>query len=64
VGKLESFTRQNTGMRLFLGTLNLQLAVPYSLPAPCENMIEIATDIRLRDAYDLQDGDEVEVHLV
>jgi riboflavin kinase, archaea type len=28
-----------------------------------KTLIEIATDIKLRDAYHLQDGDEVEVHL-
>ena len=28
-----------------------------------KNIIEIATDVRLRDAYELKDGDEVEVHL-
>jgi riboflavin kinase len=28
-----------------------------------KNIIEIATDIKLRDAYHLQDGDVVEVHL-
>lgn len=28
-----------------------------------KNIIEIATDVKLRDAYGLQDGDEVEVHL-
>jgi riboflavin kinase len=28
-----------------------------------KNVIEIATDIKLRDQYGLQDGDEVEVHL-
>jgi riboflavin kinase, archaea type len=28
-----------------------------------KNVIEIATDIKLRDQYRLQDGDEVEVHL-
>ena len=28
-----------------------------------KNIIEIATDVKLRDAYQLQDGDEVEVHL-
>lgn len=27
------------------------------------NIIEIATDVKLRDAYQLSDGDEVEVHL-
>ena len=28
-----------------------------------KNIIEIATDIKLRDQYQLQDGDAVEVHL-
>jgi riboflavin kinase, archaea type len=28
-----------------------------------KTIIEIATDVKLRDAYDLRDGDEVEVHL-
>jgi riboflavin kinase len=28
-----------------------------------KNIIEIATDIKLRDAYQLSDGDEVEVHI-
>lgn len=28
-----------------------------------KNIIEIATDIKLRDAYHLRDGDEVEVHI-
>jgi len=28
-----------------------------------KNIIEIATDIKLRDVYELRDGDEVEVHL-
>jgi riboflavin kinase len=28
-----------------------------------KNIIEIATDIKLRERYQLQDGDEVEVHL-
>jgi len=27
------------------------------------NIIEIATDVKLRDGYGLRDGDEVEVHL-
>jgi len=103
--KLESYYTQKTGMRLFPGTLNLQLTEPYSLPADVirlekeeyggtvsvslvrcsvfgrsafllrtdaneagnghhpKSIIEIATDIKLRDAYELQDGDEVEVHL-
>lgn len=103
--KLESFYTQKTGMRLFPGTLNLQLEQPYSLPAevirlekeeyggtvsvnivPCriferaafllrtdaneagtghhpKNIIEIAADVKLRDAYHLADGDEIEVHI-
>ncbi|WP_254062203.1 CTP-dependent riboflavin kinase [Acidobacterium sp. S8] len=28
-----------------------------------KNIIEIATDIKLREAYQLRDGDEVEVHI-
>ena len=28
-----------------------------------KSIIEIATDVKLRDAYSLRDGDEVEVHL-
>jgi riboflavin kinase len=92
-------------MRLYAGTLNIELSSPYSLPpdvirleaneyggsvsvsiVPCQifgrqafllrtdqnergtghhlrNIIEIATDIRLRDAYQLRDGDSVEVEL-
>lgn len=90
-------------MRLYPGTLNVELSSPYSLPpdairleaheyggsvsvsiVPCRifdrrafllrtdqnergtghhsrNIIEIATDIRLRDAYQVKDGDSVEV---
>jgi CTP-dependent riboflavin kinase len=90
-------------MRLYPGTLNLELTVEYSLPVdvirleaaeyggrvsvsivPCRifdrpafllrtdqneqgtghhprNIIEIATDVRLRDLYRLRDGDWVEV---
>ena len=90
-------------MRLYPGTLNVELSSPYSIPpdairleaneyggrvsvsiVPCRifdrrafllrtdqnergtgyhprNIIEIATDIRLRDAYQLSDGDWVEV---
>ena len=92
-------------MRLYPGTLNIELSVPYSLPpevkrleaneyggsvsvsiVPCRifdrrafllrtdqneqgtglharNVIEIATDIRLRDAYQLKDGDWVDVEV-
>ena len=101
--RLASFYEQKTGMRLYPGTLNIELPAPYSLPpqvirleaeeyggqvsvniVPCRifdrqafllrtdrneqgtghhprNIIEIATDIRLRDAYQLKDGDFVEV---
>jgi riboflavin kinase, archaea type len=103
IEELNHFYEQKTGMRLYPGTLNLELTCPYSLPpdvirlnageyggrvsvsiVPCRifgrnafllrtdenedgighhprNIIEIATDIRLRDAYKLEDGDLVEV---
>lgn len=103
IERLSPIYEQKTGMRLYPGTLNLELPSPYSLPpdvirleaqeyggsvsvsiVPCRifdrrafllrtdqneqgtghhprNIIEIATDIRLRDAYQLKDGDWVEV---
>jgi riboflavin kinase len=103
IERLSRFYEQKTGMRLYPGTLNIELSFPYSLPpdvlrleaqeyggsvsvsiVPCrifdrrafllrtdqnergtghhpQNIIEIATDIRLRDAYQLRDGDWVEV---
>jgi CTP-dependent riboflavin kinase len=103
IDRLSNFYEQKTGMRLYPGTLNIELPAPYSLPAdvirleageyggrvsvsivPCRifdhagfllrtdqneqgvghhprNIIEIATDTRLRDAYQLKDGDWVEV---
>ena len=103
IERLSSFYEQKTGLRLYPGTLNIELSFPYSLPpgvlrleareyggsvsvsiVPCRifdrpafllrtdqneqgtgdhsrNIIEIATDIRLRDAHGLQDGDWVEV---
>lgn len=105
IERLSSFYEQKTGMRFYAGTLNVELACPYSLPqdvtrleaneyggsvsvsiVPCRifdrqafllrtdqneqgtghhprNIIEIATDIRLRDAYELKDGDWVEIEL-
>ncbi|MGJ5819122.1 DUF120 domain-containing protein [Paludibaculum fermentans] len=105
IGQLADHYERKTGMRLYPGTLNVELPEPYSLPPdplrleahedggrvsvniiPCRifgrsafllrtdqnengtghhprNLIEIATDIRLRDAYSLQDGDLVEVEL-
>src|ERR1044071_1118118 len=101
--QLSSFYEEKTGMRLYPGTLNIELSSPYSLPSkvvrleaseyggsvsvsivPCRifdrrafllrtdqnergaghharNIIEIATGIRLRDAYQLKDGDWVEM---
>lgn len=103
IDRLSRFHEQKTGMRLYPGTLNIELPAPYSLPpdvirleaseyggrvsvsiVACRifdrpafllrtdqnergeghhprNIIEIATDIRLRDAYQLSDGDWVEV---
>jgi riboflavin kinase, archaea type len=103
IGKLNDLYLKKTGMRLYPGTLNVQLPFPYSLPAnvtrleaseyggrvsvsivPCRifdrhafllrtdqneqgtghhprNIIEIATDVKLRDANNLQDGDWVEI---
>ena len=103
IERLSDFYEQKTGMRLYPGTLNLELASDYSVPAdamrleaeeyggtvsvsivPCRifgrrafllrtdpneqgtghhprNIIEIATDVSLRDAYQLKDGDWVEV---
>jgi riboflavin kinase, archaea type len=105
IERLSSLYEEKTGMRLYAGTLNIELSSPYSLPpdvirleaneyggsvsvsiVPCQifgrqafllrtdqnergtghhprNIIEIATDIRLRDAYQLRDGDSVEVEL-
>ena len=105
IERLSSFYERKTGVRLYPGTLNVELPVPYSLPpdvirleaneyggsvsvsiVPCRifarrafllrtdenergtghhprNIIEIATDTRLRDAYQLRDGDWVEVEL-
>jgi riboflavin kinase, archaea type len=105
IERLSSFYEQKTGMRLYPGTLNVELLAPYSLPknvirleaqeyggrvsvsiVPCriferqafllrtdqneqgvghhpKTIVEIAADIRLRDAYQLQDGDWVDIEL-
>jgi riboflavin kinase len=105
IERLNSFYEKKTGMRLYPGTLNVELLNPYSLPSnvirleaneyggsvsvnivPCQifdrrafllrtdqneqgtghhsrSIIEIATDVRLRDLYQLKDGDWVEVEL-
>ena len=103
IGQLQDHYERKTGMRLYPGTLNLQLDSEYSLPAkvirleaaeyggrvsvsivPCsiqgrkafilrtdanekgtgdhpKNIVEIATDARLRDLFQIKDGDYLEV---
>ncbi len=103
IDKLQDHYERKTGMRLYPGTLNLQLDSEYSLPAkvirlegaeyggrvsvsivPCavqgrkafllrtdanengtgdhpKTIIEIATDVKLRDLLQLKDGDCLEV---
>jgi CTP-dependent riboflavin kinase len=105
LAQLEQHYQAKTGMKLFPGTLNLELAEPYRVPAsalrlegheyggrvsvsivPCRvfgrrafilrtdaneqgtgdhphTLIEIATDVKLRAEYGLQDGDSVMVEL-
>lgn len=101
--KLEYHYTAKTGMKLYPGSLNIELPEPFRLPEhvirlegreyggtvslsilPCRifdrkafiirtdknasgagdhplTIIEVATDVKLRDAYHLKDGDEVEV---
>lgn len=103
IEKLHEHYFLKTGMRLFPGTLNLEIEEPYSLPkqvirleaqeyggtvsvniVPCSifgrkafilrtdaneegrghhprTIIEVATDVKLRDQFHLKDGDVVEV---
>jgi riboflavin kinase, archaea type len=103
IEKLHEHYFLKTEMRLFPGTLNLELAEPYSLPkqvlrleaeeyggtvsvniVPCSifgrkafilrtdaneegrghyprTIIEIATDVKLREQFHLKDGDVVEI---
>ncbi len=105
IHRLNGLYEQKTGMRLYPGTLNVELPSEYALPAevirleaeeyggavsvslvPCRifgrpafllrtdrndsgagphprNIVEIAADVRLRDEYQLRDGDDVEVEL-
>jgi CTP-dependent riboflavin kinase len=105
IERLSGFYEQKTGMRLYPGTLNIELPSEYSLPTgvirleadeygggvsvslvPCRiferqafllrtdqnekgvghhprNIIEIATDVRLRDHYKIKDGDWVEIEV-
>ena len=103
IEKLADHYESKTGLRLFPGTLNLELDTPYDLPperirleaheyggrvsvniVPCtvfgrravilrtdkneagtgrhpKTILEIATDMKLRDSYGLKDGDPVTV---
>jgi predicted ATPase len=103
IAKLQEHYLRKTGMRLFPGTLNIELPQPYALPkevlrlesaeyggtvsvnlVPCSifgkhafilrtdanekeekhhprTIVEVATDIRLRDYFHLNDGDVVEI---
>lgn len=103
IEKLVDHYQRKTGMRLFPGTLNVQLDHPYTLPArairlegheyagtvsvnivPCSmrgkscfilrtdaneegrghhprTIVEVATDVKLRDYFNLADGDLVEI---
>jgi riboflavin kinase len=105
IEKLADHYERKTQMKLFPGTLNLELPEPYFLPptvlrlegeeyggtvsvnlVPCSifgrkafllrtdaneqgrghhprTIIEIATDVKLRDGFQLQDGDMVEVEI-
>jgi riboflavin kinase len=105
IERLSSFYEHKTGMRLYPGTLNVELSADYSLPAdvirleadeyggtvsvnivPCRvfgrrafllrtdqnekgtghhprNVIEIATDVRLRDLCQLKDGDWLDIEV-
>jgi riboflavin kinase, archaea type len=103
--KLQEYYFKKTGMKLFPGTLNIELEHPYSIPekvirlekeeyggtvsvniVACsifgrkafilrtdkneqeqghhvKTIIEVATDVKLRDRYNLNDGDVVEVEV-
>ena len=103
--KLEKYYTEKTGVKLYPGSLNIELSEPYSLPSsairlekeeyggavsvsilPCQiferkafiirtdknasgtgdhplNIIEVATDVKLRDEYNLSDGDIVEIYV-
>jgi riboflavin kinase len=103
IEKLHEYYTRKTGMKLFPGTLNVQLDEPYSLPkqvirlegreyegtvsvniVPCtiqgrpgfilrtdaneegrghhpRTIVEVATDVKLRDYFNLNDGDIVTI---
>ncbi len=104
-GLLEAYEKK-LGIKLFPGTLNIQLEEEYSFPKdrmrlekeeyggrvsvnilPCKifnrkayilrtdknelgegnhpkNIIELACDVKLRDTYNLNDGDKVEIQVI
>jgi riboflavin kinase, archaea type len=106
IGQLQEHYKRKTGMVLYPGTLNIELAEPFSFPAdvlrlegseyggrvsvnilPCsvrgkpafilrtdlnesgkgphpKTIVEIATDVRLRDYFSLSDGDALEVEMI
>jgi len=103
--KLEKYYTEKTGMKLYPGSLNIELSEHYVLPSsvirlekeeyggtvsvsilPCQifgrkafiirtdknasgtgdhplNIIEVATDVKLRDEYNLSDDDIVEIYV-
>jgi riboflavin kinase len=105
MNRLESYYSMKTGIKLYPGSLNIELPEPFHLPEnvirlegyeyggtvslsilPCRifnrkafiirsdknasglgdhplTIIEVATDVKLRDEYKLKDGDEVEVFI-
>jgi riboflavin kinase, archaea type len=106
IDKLHEHYQKKTGMKLFPGTLNVQMEEPYTLPkqvirleaheyggsvsvslVPCsilgktsfilrtdaneegrghhpKTIVEIATDVKLRDHFHLRDGDIVEIEIL
>jgi riboflavin kinase, archaea type len=105
IEKLAEHYQRKTGMKLFPGTLNVELEQPYTLPSqvvrlegweyggsvsvnivPCSirgksgfilrtdaneegrghhpnTIIEVATDVKLREHFNLSDGDMVEIEI-
>lgn len=105
IDKLKEHYRRKTGLALFPGTLNVQLAEEYSIPpnslrlegeeyggtvsiniVPCrifeeeavilrtdrsesgeglhpKTLVEVACEVKLRDKYNLKDGDIVQIEV-
>ena len=105
IAKLQEYYWAKTGMKMFPGTLNLELPEPFRVPSNAlrlegheyggtvsvsiircrvfgrrafilrtdasergggdnpRTIVEIATDVKLRDTYALEDGDPVDVEL-